>query len=64
MTGSANIDHLEISDKVYIKSDAQVATADQGSRGQQVVVQRSVVDVTDRRRWPEQRDDAVSHQTP
>ncbi|MER9305743.1 LptA/OstA family protein [Mesorhizobium sp. M0293] len=31
MTGSANIDHLEISDKVYVKSDAQVATADQGS---------------------------------
>jgi lipopolysaccharide export system protein LptA len=31
MTGSANIDHLEISDKVYIKSDAQVATGDQGS---------------------------------
>ena len=30
MTGSANIDHLEISDKVYIKSDAQVATGDQG----------------------------------
>ncbi|MEI9414696.1 LptA/OstA family protein [Mesorhizobium sp. Cs1321R2N1] len=31
MTGSANIDHLEISDKVYIKSDQQVATGDQGS---------------------------------
>ena len=31
MTGSANIDHLEISDKVYIKSDAQIATGDQGS---------------------------------
>jgi lipopolysaccharide export system protein LptA len=31
MTGSANIDHLEISDKVYLKSDQQVATADQGS---------------------------------
>ncbi|QPC90878.1 LptA/OstA family protein [Mesorhizobium sp. INR15] len=31
MTGSANIDHLEISDKVYIKSDAQVATGDSGS---------------------------------
>ncbi|MFC3325470.1 LptA/OstA family protein [Mesorhizobium cantuariense] len=31
MTGSANIDHLEISNKVYIKSDAQVATGDQGS---------------------------------
>ena len=31
MTGSANIDHLEISDKVYIKSDQQVATADQGT---------------------------------
>ncbi|MBZ9795116.1 LptA/OstA family protein [Mesorhizobium sp. ES1-4] len=31
MTGSANIDHLEISDRVYIKSDQQVATGDQGS---------------------------------
>lgn len=31
MTGSANIDHLEVEDKVYIKSDQQVATGDSGS---------------------------------
>lgn len=31
MTGSANIDHLEVSDKVYIKSDDQVATGDNGT---------------------------------
>jgi len=31
MTGSANIDHLEIEDKVYIKSDNQVATGDRGT---------------------------------
>ena len=31
MTGSANIDHLEVSSKVYIKSDDQVATGDNGT---------------------------------
>lgn len=31
MTGSANIDHLEVDNKVYIKSDDQVATGDRGS---------------------------------
>lgn len=30
-TGSANIDHLEVDDKVYIKSDTQVATGDRGT---------------------------------
>lgn len=30
-TGSANIDRLEVENKVYVKSDTQVATADQGS---------------------------------
>jgi lipopolysaccharide export system protein LptA len=30
-TGTANIDHLEVSDKVYIKSDTQVATGDKGT---------------------------------
>ncbi len=30
-TGSANIDHLEIDGKVYIKSDDQVATGDSGT---------------------------------
>lgn len=31
MTGSANIDHLEVSGKVYIKSNDQVATGDSGT---------------------------------
>lgn len=31
MTGSANIDRLEVADKVYIKSDNQVATGDRGT---------------------------------
>ena len=31
MSGSANIDHLEIDGKVYIKSDDQVATGDSGT---------------------------------
>lgn len=31
MTGSANIDHLEVDEKVYIKSDDQVATGDSGT---------------------------------
>ena len=31
MTGSANIDHLEVSGKVYIKSNDQVATGDNGT---------------------------------
>jgi lipopolysaccharide export system protein LptA len=31
MTGSANIDHLEVVNKVYIKSNDQVATGDKGS---------------------------------
>lgn len=31
MTGSSNIDHLEVDDKVYIKSDDQVATGDRGT---------------------------------
>ncbi|TGQ33967.1 MULTISPECIES: LptA/OstA family protein [unclassified Mesorhizobium] len=31
MTGSANIDHLEVDNKVYIKSDDQVATGDNGT---------------------------------
>ena len=31
MTGSANIDHLEVSSKVYIKSNDQVATGDNGT---------------------------------
>ncbi|TIO08537.1 LptA/OstA family protein [Mesorhizobium sp.] len=31
MTGSANIDRLEVDNKVYIKSDDQVATGDRGS---------------------------------
>jgi len=30
-TGSANIDRLEVEDKVYIKSDTQVATGDRGT---------------------------------
>lgn len=30
-TGSANIDRLEVENKVYVKSDTQVATADRGS---------------------------------
>lgn len=30
-TGTANIDHLEVSGKVYIKSDTQVATGDKGT---------------------------------
>lgn len=30
-TGSANIDKLEVEDKVYIKSDTQVATGDRGT---------------------------------
>jgi len=31
MTGSANIDHLEVDNKVYIKSDDQIATGDNGT---------------------------------
>jgi lipopolysaccharide export system protein LptA len=31
MTGSANIDHIEVDDKVYIKSNDQVATGDKGT---------------------------------
>ena len=31
MTGSANIDHLVVTNKVYIKSDDQVATGDKGN---------------------------------
>lgn len=31
MTGSANIDHLEVSGKVYIKSNDQIATGDNGT---------------------------------
>jgi lipopolysaccharide export system protein LptA len=31
MTGSANIDRLEVDNKVYIKSDDQVATGDRGT---------------------------------
>lgn len=31
MTGSANIDRLEVANKVYIKSDDQVATGDSGT---------------------------------
>lgn len=31
MTGSANIDHMEVDEKVYIKSDDQVATGDRGT---------------------------------
>ncbi|AZO66179.1 MAG: LPS ABC transporter substrate-binding protein LptA [Mesorhizobium sp.] len=31
MTGSANIDRLEVANKVYIKSDDQVATGDRGT---------------------------------
>jgi len=31
MTGSADIDHLEVDDKVYIKSDNQVATGEKGT---------------------------------
>ncbi|WP_394888846.1 LptA/OstA family protein [Mesorhizobium sp. AaZ16] len=30
-TGSANIDRLEVEDKVYVKSDKQVATGDRGT---------------------------------
>lgn len=30
-TGSANIDRLEVENKVYVKSDTQVATADSGN---------------------------------
>ncbi len=30
-TGSANIDRLEVDDKVYVKSDKQVATGDRGT---------------------------------
>jgi lipopolysaccharide export system protein LptA len=29
-TGSASIDHLEVDDKVYVKSESQVATGDRG----------------------------------
>jgi lipopolysaccharide export system protein LptA len=31
MTGSANIDHLVVTNKVYIKSDDQIATGDKGN---------------------------------
>jgi lipopolysaccharide export system protein LptA len=31
MSGGTNIDHLEIDDKVYIKSEDQVATGDSGT---------------------------------
>ena len=31
VTGSADIDHLEVDDKVYIKSDDQIATGDKGT---------------------------------
>jgi lipopolysaccharide export system protein LptA len=31
VTGSADIDHLEVDDKVYIKSDDQGATGDKGT---------------------------------
>ena len=31
MTGSSNIDHIEVDDKVYIKSDDQIATGDKGT---------------------------------
>jgi len=31
MSGGANIDHLEVDGKVYIKSDDQVATGDEGT---------------------------------
>ncbi|MFA6154097.1 LptA/OstA family protein [Mesorhizobium sp.] len=31
MTGSANIDHLEVTNKVYIKSNDQIATGDDGT---------------------------------
>jgi lipopolysaccharide export system protein LptA len=31
MTGAANIDHLEVENKVYIKSNDQVATGDNGT---------------------------------
>ena len=31
MTGSSDIDHIEVNDKVYIKSDDQVATGDKGT---------------------------------
>jgi lipopolysaccharide export system protein LptA len=47
-TGTANIDHLEVDGKVYVKSDTQVATGDKGTfdmktqiltlSGQQVVL--------------------------
>ncbi|MFC5386277.1 LptA/OstA family protein [Aquamicrobium segne] len=30
-TGTANIDRLEVSDKIYIKSDTQIATGDRGT---------------------------------
>lgn len=30
-TGSANIDRLEVENKVYVKSDTQIATADRGT---------------------------------
>jgi len=30
-TGSANIDHLQVDDKVYIKTETQVATGDRGT---------------------------------
>jgi lipopolysaccharide export system protein LptA len=31
MTGSSNIDHIEVDDKVYIKSNDQIATGDKGT---------------------------------
>lgn len=31
MGGSSNIDHIEVDDKVYIKSDDQIATGDKGT---------------------------------
>jgi lipopolysaccharide export system protein LptA len=38
MTGSANIDHLEVDGKVYVKSDDQVATGDRGTFDMQTEV--------------------------
>lgn len=46
MTGAANIDHLRVEDKVYIKSNDQIATGDTGNfdmKSQVLVLQGSEV---------------------
>ena len=38
----------------------RVATRDEGCRGEQVVVERTMVDIADGSRWPQERNDAVA----